>query len=361
MFDHRHYVPILKGKLAEYNALNELAPASKAALTPLLEIPSIPWDYKNDAPAETVDEHIGDVPQHIRTVWGTTRPLFLDAEAVADAGQLAGGLHPLAGIAENARTASVQLIPVTGLQRDADYQTAVAAIVARDRRGVCIRLENEDFEDLTALHQAPQDLLGVLGVGPNDTDMIIDLKAFKPDQVTAFVIAARSMLGALPNPASWRTLTVAGSSFPQDLRAFAPDSMSVIPRSEWALWAELVGKPRVLSRLPTFGDYAIQHPEPEEIDPRVMRMTANLRYTLDKDWLILKGRDTRRHGFAQFNDLCRKLVARHEFRSAPHCRGCGYIDRCAGNTDGPGNATTWRRVGTVHHLTVVTEQLASLP
>jgi hypothetical protein len=53
MFDHRHYVPILKGKGEAYRSLAELDSTTKARLTPLIEIPSIPWDCVNEDQAKS--------------------------------------------------------------------------------------------------------------------------------------------------------------------------------------------------------------------------------------------------------------------------------------------------------------------
>ena len=39
MFDHTHYVPVLRWKLAEKHALRDLFPWVKSKLTPLLEAP----------------------------------------------------------------------------------------------------------------------------------------------------------------------------------------------------------------------------------------------------------------------------------------------------------------------------------
>ena len=54
MFDHRHYVPILKGKMGEYTALAELRDEQKDSLTPLIEVPPVPWDYAEDAESRSV-------------------------------------------------------------------------------------------------------------------------------------------------------------------------------------------------------------------------------------------------------------------------------------------------------------------
>ena len=46
-FNHTHYVPTLKGRAGEYGALQAMTAEVKAALTPLIEIPPIPWDFDN--------------------------------------------------------------------------------------------------------------------------------------------------------------------------------------------------------------------------------------------------------------------------------------------------------------------------
>ena len=47
MFDYnKHYVPNLKGRQGEYGALETLSLAIKRRLTPLIEIPPIPLNFK---------------------------------------------------------------------------------------------------------------------------------------------------------------------------------------------------------------------------------------------------------------------------------------------------------------------------
>jgi hypothetical protein len=47
------YIPVLKGKEGEFAALEALDPLStdiKPLLLPLIEIPSVPYDYANERP-----------------------------------------------------------------------------------------------------------------------------------------------------------------------------------------------------------------------------------------------------------------------------------------------------------------------
>ena len=47
MINHSTYIPILKWKQGEYQALSELTPEIKKNIVPLFEIPPIGFDFEN--------------------------------------------------------------------------------------------------------------------------------------------------------------------------------------------------------------------------------------------------------------------------------------------------------------------------
>ena len=61
----------------------------------------------------------------------------------------------------------------------------------------------------------------------------------------------------------------------------------------WHSWLPTRSTPTESEISTGFGDYAIAHPIPTELDPRTMRMSASIRYTTSDEWLILKGRNVR--------------------------------------------------------------------
>ena len=360
LFDHTHYVPILKGKEGEYQALRELTPAVRSKLTPLIEPIPIPFDYANDVPLKTVDEHLANFASKIEANWGPD-PVFFDLDWIPASERIADGSHPLKFVFDGARDKGLQAIPVTGLNRDGAYQDAVKDAIDADSRGVCIRLESDDLDDMTILEPQLDGLVAFFGVMKHDVDLIIDFSSIDPSSATPMQIAASSIIATLPSIMDWRTLTFAASAFPPDLSRLAPNSVTPLPRTEWAIWLWLAARRARLRRLPTFGDYAIAHPDWTEVDPRLMKMSAQLRYTIDDDWLIFKKRNTRDFGFEQFKEICAELIGRSEYRGAAFSWGDNAISDYANPSTGTGNPMIWRKIGTNHHLTMVVTQIASVP
>ena len=357
MFDHRHYVPILKAKQGELNALADLDRPMRASLTPLLEIPPVTWDWDNDLPARSLVEHLETYPEKLARAWPGDEPLFLDTiypEVDKSDHEPATLLFDLLA------ATSVRAIPVTGPSRNGQQQQAVAEIVARDRRGVAIRVQADDLDPLE-LPSALDELLDRLRCTPNEADLILDYEQVATDKVATVRAALVAVLVTLPTLTAWRTLTAAGGGFPLNLQELAGMTTTSIGRADWQVWTSLAPRRAELPRLPTFADYGVSSPELVELDPRIMDMSVNLRYTSDADWVVLKARSRKLHGHGQFNELCQTLVGRSEFRGASFSAGDTYIEACAHGRDGPGNASKWRQCATNHHLTQVATQLASMP
>ena len=55
---------------------------------------------------------------------------------------------------------------------------------------------------------------------------------------------------------SWRSVVLLGTSIPSMLSCIDEGSIGSLPRREWDLWSRLAQYD--LSRIPSFGDYAIQ-------------------------------------------------------------------------------------------------------
>ena len=347
MFDYKHYVPVLKGKRAEFPALGALR--SKLGLSPMIEmVPGGAADF---------------VPIQMNAVWPTDRVYFIDllylddeAYGVADA-----ATHPLTGCFADVARLGHTAIPVTSLDRSEGYQAALSAIVQEQRRGFGLRLSADDFEDDEELAANIDALLSFISVSPQYVDIFVDSRAVIGASPAEVAQLHRARLSLLPHIADWRTLTVVAGAFPAGMAPLTSGQWNRVPRSDWNGWIALQNRARLIARRPSYGDYGIGNTEL----PYTGRATilAQLRYTIDEFFFVWKGGDVHRHprGFDQFIDICADLVTRPEFHGAAFSWGDQEIANRAA-TPGPcGNAETWRKIGTNHHIEKVKVQIASLP
>jgi hypothetical protein len=350
------YVPILKARLGEFSAVQTMPVTERSQVVPLFEVPPVPWDHQNHVPAKTVDEHLKNLTKHVQSSWGPDRVCFADLGLLHEAERMASGIHPIRAMFEGFRRHGLKVVPVTGLIRDNDHQISCLETLKIDGLGICIRLQPEDFRDEFELNSSLDDLLKRFELTPREVDLILDLGPLE-QSVRSHASRAARFISALPTLESWRTFVVAATGFPVNLMGFPQSAISNIPREEWALWRGLISDPSI-SRKPVFGDYGIAHAEHSDIDPRKMTTSACIRYTSDRSWVICRGKGLKAHGFQQFHDVARRLMGHVSYKGPEFSWGDNYIADCAKRNVGCGNLTTWRRVGTSHHIAFVNRQVA---
>ncbi|MDP1798087.1 MAG: beta family protein, partial [Planctomycetaceae bacterium] len=341
---HKHYVPVLKGKRGEFPAIQHIT--NKAGVTPLIE----------HVPTQVADF----VPSKMDSVWPHELPYFIDMVFAddEDSPAEAADTHPIT--VAFAAAASQHAIPVTGPTRSPAYQEAVRKIVASQRRGYAVRLLVEDFEDDEAMAAWIDAILDFMEVSIGEVDLIVDLDSVAGQPAAVVSRECLTLLSMVPRLSEWRTTTVVGAAFPAGLSPLAR-GWNTLPRNDWLGWNGVISRPRTLTRLPTYGDYAISSPDL----PPSGRATilAQLRYTTPDEFLVYKGSNVFAHPrkFHQFYDICALLVARPEFRGANFSFGDGLIAAKAANQGSSGSAETWRTIGVSHHVETVLDQIANLP
>ncbi|MBZ0145999.1 MAG: beta family protein [Pseudorhodoplanes sp.] len=357
MFNHRHYVPILKWKMGEYQALHRLANPVKDRITPLLEIPPVGFDFETNTQRESTDDHLGDFGKRLKSKW-QARPCFVDLKHLPATARCAGGRHCVEVLFETARAEGCSAIPVVGFANDAAFLAAVGAVVRQDQRGVCLRLTLSDF-DRPNLAADIENLLRPLADGRGDVDLVIDLGTPNYLPIAIYTMTMTALMSRVPMLNRWRTLTLAGTSYPQSVANIA-SPYQIIPRLEWQAYRAFVATLNDDARIPTFGDYAVAHPDLVELDMRMIKPFAKLRYTIDDNWHIARGTPVRTHGFGQYQQMCATLVAQPYFSGAAYSAADAYIADCAASRVTTGNLSTWVWVSTNRHLTKMVDDLASV-
>jgi hypothetical protein len=351
-FGPNHYVPVLKIKLNEKQALQSVSSTLHSHITPLLEVVK-----RNPDKAATIDEHLNTTFLRLAESVRPYPRCFLDAREIAPDGQDAA-----VEVFQRAGNERIVFTPVTGLSRLADR----AAALEHRANGLALRVTREEFERGGLLGRI-EAFLTQHRLSPEEIDLIIDLGAAEDLIADGIAVLTDAFMTNVPHHQRWRTFTVSASAFPLGMGIVTRNSHELVKREEWIAWRDhLYARRRDLTRLPTYSDCAIQHPVGvEDFDFRIMAVSASIRYTLPEKWLLIKGESTRIvTPKVQFPRLATRLVygnLRDHFASRDHCAGCLSIQMAADRAPKFGSAGVWRKLGTIHHISMVMQGLASLP
>jgi hypothetical protein len=294
------------------------------------------------------------VADDIRRNWGDER-LFVDLALIEADVLAADDRHPLELLLGEARNQGLSIVPVIGLQRSSAYQGAVASAARLDGLGACFRLRGNDL-DQPQFPDRISELLSALDLDPSAVDLLVDLGMYDQNCPTLERICRQT-----PALTRWRTFTVVAGSFPKDLSGFAI-GQHLLPRRDWRYWRDQVTAGPELPRVPSYGDYTIQHPIFSE-PPPMANFSASIRYTTVEDWVIMRGEGVRNDGgpgYAQWPANAELLCGRQEFCGADFSDGDRYIRERSILNVKTGNAETWLRAGINHHLTFVVRQIANV-
>lgn len=158
-------------------------------------------------------------------------------------------------------------------------------------------------------------------------------------------------------------VAIAGGSFPMTLTGIPVGAQNKLRRKEWHVWQDLRIQPGCAEV--RFGDFTVTNPEPLEIeDPTAMNPSAAIRYALEGEWWLIRGKGVKTPGaggFNQYNTLCKLLVASPLYAGPAFSYGDGRYSFYAqpGQTQ-TGNLTTWRRDAANRHLVQTARHLDQL-
>lgn len=390
MITSNRYVPILKWKRAEQSALQALGDKEKDVITPLIELvmPTVSLDRiegvgkskkrvrksNEEIFTEVVQEFKGkrikEIPGEILQSWGT-RPVFLDFTLLYEA-QLTNQLkiNSISKIIPAAIAISLKIIPVVNLNDDSRIKETIASLSQKNNQGICLRVSPSDLADTEILNKKIETFLKDFNLSRKNIDLIIDIKVIKENggQYLQFMIASQR----IKNLSEWRNFIFASGAFPENLLECKLDKPKLLPRFDWQNWLHHI-KEKGLTRNPIFADYSIRNPIFKEA-LQYRNATPSIKYTLENDWLILKGK---MHQHEHYLVNAKLLVEDmpDSFRGERYSWGDKNIagkaqyyhqyvqDVKSGKLKrgkGTGRSTDWIAWGINHHLILVLNQIAKL-
>ncbi len=346
------YVPVLQNRWGEMRALEQARPETWAWMTPLI-VTVGPKDRGQVLTPTQLAAWVKRLALVLQDhVW------YLDIMRLAPLQALGGGWTALSYLYDRARSRHLTFVPVLPVTAGPGHQSLVRAAAAQDRRGAALRYDLQHTVLPAGMTHARllADRRAALDLPGRDLDVILDLGWLSPDvTISAADICAviDDVLGIGP----WRNVILVGTSMPDTLAAIGEWSLGGLRRSEWALWVEVTG-PRY-RRQASFGDYAIQHPQPPDATGPGMR--ANIRYTVTDRTVIARGEGSVTQGGArQYPELCRMITSLTDFEARDYSWGDAIIEECASGGPWSSSQGIWRGAGTSHHLRLVVDQLRAM-
>lgn len=158
----------------------------------------------------------------------------------------------------------------------------------------------------------------------------------------------------------FRNIIFSSNSFPQTL-SVEKHNLSLLPRVESKLFNKVKEFFDNNGVKLVYSDYAINHWSFLEYIPG-MPISFNIRYSIDDAYVIYKG-DAIKKGGLNINKVAEAsslLVNSAYFLGKDYSWGDAEIyKRAVGEIKKPGNTTTWRAIGTNHHITFMVNHLSN--
>ena len=315
--EHRQYMPVLKVKRGEKKALSMVPGVLRGRVIPLLDVVENPE-------GKSLDQHLGTAFGGLHSSLVGYPKCFIDAREIEDDDPDATAM-----VLRRAQLEGMHVTPVTGISR----ANGVSAALSNTSDGLGLRLLRTEFESGNLAGQL-QDFMGRHALRPEGVDLIVDLGAVS--EMIAYGVSAltRTCVADIPDLVKWRSICVVACAFPMSMGGIERGTYKTVDRSEWQSWRDYIYPGQeTFGRSLVYGDYAIQHPAGVEgFDPRIMQVSAAIRYALHDAWILIKGESTRavRPGI-QFPRLATRLVygsLRAKYQGATHCPGCRSMPRC---------------------------------
>jgi hypothetical protein len=248
----------------------------------------------------------------------------------------------------------IPVLPAVECNAPPNYVTAVQRFVGRFAPGVVVKANLRQLPNVAAW-------VASQNWAASNVDLVISAghaADYDPAMFEGFVLHA--IQTNIQNGNVWRSVTLAASSAPKDHSALALGS-NVIPRLDWQLWNAVA--PQLRFQV-DFGDYGIAFPDLAEVPGIAMtRATVSVRYTIDNDWIVLKGRPTTgAHGQPmgdQYRAHAQHLLREPHFDQLQNCWGDTRVRQIAATTppQGAGNRTQWVAITVNRHLSLVADRL----
>jgi hypothetical protein len=355
---NKFYLPILKSKLGEFTGLSKLNISQKETIVPLFEITPLEWDQTERKIPRTLHDHLDAFCKKMISKWPSSN-CFIDSNLLNLNGT--DNRKEIEYVFDKLSLKSINPCPIVTITSPYDFLDIILKITKKHSiKELGIRITPKDVT-ATEFSEQIQVILKYLGFSPSNCHIIFDLADSNFSEITDLSDAIIAILENFPNFEQWKSFTIAGSAFPSS--NLIKEGLSEFSRNEWNCYLLLLEKVNNsdFKRQINFGDYSIVHPGYFEFNPKIMKASANIRYTHNDKWYIIKGKALKESvDYEQYFELSKRIYELKSFFGESFSDGDLQIVRCVRKEVKPGSPSVWNWVGNNHHFVKVLHDLSAM-
>jgi len=350
------YIPVLRWRLAEYQALLRLSDDAKDRVVPIIMVPPLEYDPEDGRLKKTIQEVVAPFAKRVNLKWNE-RSAWIDFDSSLVNGNMDDGVAVVTHVFNELREFNSPAVPISWLDAGENVIGAVREIQRVDRRGIGVRLKLENLMAVDISNRI-KSLAQKLDTGYSEIDLILELgKSFEPYE--AFSNALFAGLSRVSILNKFRSFVLTGTSMLESLGEIDTPG-ATIPRHEWLFYQYLINNLRDNVRRPNFGDYTIVAPTfSMNFNMALIKPAGRIIYTYGGNWIIRKG-SAFRDNPNQMRAMCSNLIGSGKFRGEDFSDGDKQIYLCANNQRNTSNLGGWKRFGINHHIMHVLDDLANI-
>ena len=356
MLDAQTYVPVLRLKEGEYRALGELVPSVLDRILPHFILPPPKERDPELGRVLLPDEIVFIHARRVGTYW-PLRTCLLDPRFLFAKLEVDTAIEWLPRLFKLASGFGARTIPVAGLRElEGNAFSAFQKAIHENGNGLALRLTLDEMND-AGLATRVQKMLLRLTLKPQECIILADFSGAElssPETVAEIIL---SVFQNIIEIGVWRRVVFEASSYPDKNPTSAGGEIS-IPRHEWQAWKHAAHRDSEIMRHMLFGDFAA---DCSKFNFRAggTAPIKHYRYTTPESWLVVRAAEDTKP-IDGMKDVSSRIIGSGQFYGRSFSSADAYIEDTANGFAGPGSATTWRKVNTIHHLTCLVKDIGDM-
>jgi hypothetical protein len=352
------YIPILKAKAGEFQAVSLLSDRAFGAILPWFDVP--PLDDKRRA--QLLERHSPPVETFLNTITFKMaqackgRFVYLDLPRWATNAQTESGEHVIPFMRNQLESLGVKVNPVVDVVRwdDPIYVNALRGMRLDAGREFIIRLpiDRDTIEEMSeedVFFERMESICDSLDLDPGLTRVMIDFGDLSSQRHTVpgtLEVAGKAV--PLLRRAGFLDLSISGCSLPAFISAAVKEqnSTGLVLRKEMLVWRDLILSEGGGAFI--FSDYGVRGPNSND-SGGPSNTNGKIRYTIDKEYFVARGYPLKQ-GLkgAQYYDLAQAVIDSGYYTPGLSW-GDNQILRCS-RGEMRGSSSDWIAIDTSHHI-----------